>query len=123
MYSALSIGVQRGEGKGDSPPQSDFSKTKKFLFKTSVYGLKYYKIAKKWCENTSREVQKYKIFLPRGRGHPFLWTPSPAALALRASARIIGPSGQIRNFVPPKKKIGFSPEGGGGIWEFGLKDP
>ena len=73
------------------PPQ--FSKTKKFLFKTSLYGLKYYKIVKKWSENASSKVQKSKIFLPRGRGRPFPWTPFPAALALWASARIIGPSG------------------------------
>ena len=34
-----------------------------------------------------------KNFLPRERGHPFPWTPSPAASALRASARILGPLG------------------------------
>ena len=39
-------------------------KTKKFLFKTSLYGLKYYKINKKWSENASNKVQKSKIFLP-----------------------------------------------------------
>ena len=51
------------------------------------------KIVKKWSKNAPREVLKSKIFLPRGRGHPFPWTPSPAASALRASARILGPSG------------------------------
>ena len=36
------------------------------------------KIVKKWPENASREVnKKSKIFLPRRRGHPFSWTPSP----------------------------------------------
>ena len=39
------------------------------------------------------ERLKNKIFLPRGRGHPFPWTLSPAASALRALARILGPSG------------------------------
>ena len=37
------------------------------------------------------ERLKNKIFLPRGRGHPFPWTLSPAASALRALARIHGP--------------------------------
>ena len=68
--------------------------------------MKYYKIVKKWSENASREVQKSKIFLPRGRGRHFPWTPSPAALARQASARIIGSSD--RDFFyrpPPQKKI------------------
>ena len=30
-----------------------------------------------------------KNFLPRERGHPFPWTPSPAASALRALARTL----------------------------------
>ena len=55
---------------GDCPPPK-FSKTKKFLSKTSLYGLKYYKIVKKWSENASSKVQKSKIFLHRGRGRPF----------------------------------------------------
>ena len=38
------------------------------------------KIVIKWSKNASREVQKTKSFLPRGRGHPFLWTPSPRSL-------------------------------------------
>ena len=45
------------------------------------------KIVKKWSKNAPREVQKSKIFLPRRRGHPFPWTPSPAASALRALPR------------------------------------
>ena len=54
---------------GDCPPPK-FSKTKKFLSKTSLYGLKYYKIVKKWSENASSKVQKSKIFLhiPRSLG-------------------------------------------------------
>ena len=48
-------GVQGGGEKGDSPPPK-FSKTKKFLSKTSLYGLKYYKIVKKWSENASSKV-------------------------------------------------------------------
>ena len=46
---------------------------------TRVYGLKYYKIVKKWSENASREVQKSKVFLPRGRGPhpPQPWTFRP----------------------------------------------
>ena len=35
------------------------------------------KIIKKLPENASREVKKSKIFVPRRRGHPFPWTPSP----------------------------------------------
>ena len=86
---------------GDCPPKK-FSKTKKFLFKTSLYGLKYYKIDNKWSENASSEVQKSKIFLPRRRGRPFPWTPSPAAPW--ASALIIGLGANICSFIPPPKK-------------------
>ena len=95
-----------GGGKGDSPPPKviwggglshpkKISKTKKFLFKTSLYKLKYYKIVKKWSENASSEVKNRKFSYPGEGDAPsaFPWTPSPAALALWASARIIGPSG------------------------------
>ena len=97
FLGVMSHKISKSVGKfsilgGDGPPPK-FSKTKKFLSKTSLYGLKYYKIVKKWSENASSKVQKSKIFLPRGRGRPFPWTPSPAASALRASARILGPSG------------------------------
>ena len=35
------------------------------------------KFITKWSKNAFREVQKSKIFSPRGRGHPFPWTTSP----------------------------------------------
>ena len=44
------------------------------------------KIVIKWSKDASREVQKTKMFLPWGRGHPFFWTQTPAVSALRASA-------------------------------------
>ena len=84
--------------RGDCPPKK-ISKTKKFLFKTSLYGLKYYKIVKKWSENASREVQNQK-FSYRGEGD----APSPGPRPWPwASARIIGPSGRDSSFFPPQK--------------------
>ena len=55
------------------------------------------KIVIKWFKNASREIQKTKSFSPRGRGHPFLWTPSP---------RSLGPSGVGCGNSGPRLRLG-----------------